>query len=61
LPWIVVYGFISLMTNPRVLESPLGMADAAIAALANERKAVIHSNDVDSLRFVGLVVENPLK
>jgi hypothetical protein len=32
-----------------------------IAALALEYKGVIHSNDVDFLRFPGLKTENPLK
>ena len=104
LPWVVIYGFIRLMTNPRVLESPVGMGqaldivgawlrrprvlplspgaghldllvallgsagggsnlttDAAIAAVALEHKAVVHSNDVDFLRFDSLTVVNPLK
>jgi len=104
MPWIVQYGFVRLMTNPRVLESPIGMVealgivdawlrrprvlplspgakhmellttllrssgggsnlttDAAIAAIAMEHKAVLHSNDVDFLRFPGLMVANPLK
>lgn len=104
LPWIVLHGFIRLMTNPRVLESPFGMptaldivgswisrprvltlspgsrhleimgqlfrssgggssltTDAAIASIALEHRAVIHSNDVDFLRFEGLELVNPLK
>jgi hypothetical protein len=104
LAWVVIYGFIRLMTSLRVLESPIEIGDAlsivdswlrrpqvlvlspgsshmellttllrssgggsnlitdaAIAAIALEYKATIHSNDVDFLRFEGVVVENPLK
>jgi uncharacterized protein len=103
IPWLVIYGFVRLMTNHRVLESPIAMSealdiagswlerprvltlapggrhmallfsllassgggsnlttDAAIAAIAIERKARLYSNDVDFLRFPGLQVENPL-
>lgn len=104
LSWVVIYGFARLMTNPRVLESPIGMiealdivetwlkrpqvlalspgarhlemmkdllrssgggsaltTDAAIASIAREHRAVVHSNDVDFLRFEGVTVVNPLK
>jgi Predicted nucleic acid-binding protein, contains PIN domain len=104
IPWLVIYGFVRLMTNHRVLESPIAMSealdiagswlerprvlalapgarhmallssllassgggsnlttDAAIAAIAIERKAKVCSNDVDFLRFPGLQVENPIK
>jgi toxin-antitoxin system PIN domain toxin len=36
------------------------LTGAAIAALAIEYKAVLHSNDVDFLRFPGLRLHNPL-
>jgi toxin-antitoxin system PIN domain toxin len=104
LPWLAVWAFLRIATNPRVFERPMSPAeasaavsswleqpivavlepaerhwdilrglmnegqvagplvmDAAIAALAIEHGAVLHTTDRDFARFPGLRWRNPLQ
>jgi len=102
--WMTLSGFLRIMTNPKVFEQPLSIAeavgivsswlerpnvdilepgdrywvilqellvnaqctgtlvsDAALAALAIEHGAILHTTDQDFARFDGLTWKNPLK
>ncbi|WP_175399998.1 TA system VapC family ribonuclease toxin [Tsukamurella pseudospumae] len=101
---VAIFGFVRIVTNPRILENPMTVdatadvvgewfdrpmvsrivpgadhvrtalrllrtaeaagnltPDAQIAALAIEKRATVHSNDRDFLRFPDVRVVNPLQ
>lgn len=66
--WLTLWAFLRVSTNTRVFERPLQddqvkgglIMDAALAALALEHGAILHTTDGDFSRFSGLSWRNPL-